>query len=244
MTTAGAVTEYASPLASAVAITRGGDGALWFVDTNREQPRPVRAGRRRARLHRVVEVFPLGISVSGAVDITPAPTGNDLYVAASNALVRVEPTLTNPNITPIPLGPGSPAAVHSNATGVWWVDSINKRIGRYAGTTVTEWALPRSSGVPNEFTLASDGSRLVHEQGRRPDRALLRRDRTAGPAGYDRAAGNAGYAGDAGHAGNAGCPGNAGNGRERPAPRERRVRRGRRATRATPARSGGAGRAG
>ena len=48
--------------------------------------------------------------------------------------------------------------MHSDATGVWWVDSVNKRIGRFAATVVTEWALPRGSGTPNEFTLARDGS--------------------------------------------------------------------------------------
>ena len=51
-----------------------------------------------------------------------------------------------------------PLAVHSNAAGVWWVDSANQRVGRYTGGVATEWALPRGSGTPTEFALASDNS--------------------------------------------------------------------------------------
>src|SRR4051812_38088428 len=156
MTPAGVVTEYPSPLSSAAAITRGGDGAMWIVDTTANSLGRFVAPATCAAP--AIEVFPLGISVSGAVDIAPAATGNDLFVAADGALVRVQPTVTAPTITSIALGNGKPLAVHANAGGVWWIDAVNKRIGRYASTTVTEWALPRGSGAPNEFTLAADGS--------------------------------------------------------------------------------------
>jgi streptogramin lyase len=211
VTPAGVVTEYASPLSSAVAITRGGDGAMWIVDTTANSLGRFAASATCAAP--TIEVFPLGISVSGAVDITPAATGNDLFVAADGALVRVQPTATTPTITSVALGVGKPAAVHSNATGVWWVDAVNKRIGRYAGTTVTEWALPRLSGAPNEFTLASDGSvwytsKADFRLGRFSEETGAQGD--PGPQGGTGATGAQGAQGPQGAAGAQGNPGAAG----------------------------------
>jgi virginiamycin B lyase len=209
VTTTGVVTEYASPLTTAVAITRGGDGAMWLVDTAANSlGRFVPAAT--CATAPVIEVFPLGITVSGAADIAPAATGNDLFVAADGALVRVQPTVTTPTIAPISLGNGKPAAVHSNATGVWWVDSVNKRIGRYASTTVTEWALPRGSGVPNELTLASDGS--VWYTSKADDRLGRFSEETGaqGPQGNPGATGATGAQGDPGATGAQGVKGDIG----------------------------------
>ena len=158
-----------------------------------EQPRSLRAGGD-VRGAPAIEVFPLGISVSGAVDIAPAPTGNDLYVAADGALVRVQPTASSPTITSIALGNGKPAAVHSNATGVWWVDSVNKRIGRYAGDDRDRVGAAARQRRAERVHAGLGRIGLVHEQGRRPARALLRGDRSAG-----RPQGNPGATGAQGH---------------------------------------------
>ncbi len=224
VTTAGVVTEYTSPLTAAVAITRGGDGAMWMVDTAANSLGRFTPAATCATAP-TIEVFPLGITVTGAVDIAPAPTGNDLYVAANNALVRVQPTASTPTITSVSLGNGKPAAVHSGATGVWWVDSVNKRIGRYAATVVTEWALPRGSGVPNEFTLASDGSvwytskaddrlgRFSEETGAQGDPGATGAQGptgatgSQGPTGATGAQGNPGATGATGATGNPGATG-------------------------------------
>ena len=95
----------------------------------------------------------------GPVDIASAPTGNDLYVAANNALVNdVE---RDPPTTPVDrLGLArqrQPPVGHSNAGACGgWTRSTSGSAA--TATVVSEWALPRGSGVPNEFTLASDGS--------------------------------------------------------------------------------------
>jgi streptogramin lyase len=153
--------------------------------------------------------LPAGIT---ALDIVAAPTGNDLYLAGANGLVRVRPNSETPNATPTftPIaGTGKPVAVASNASGVWWVDADNGRIGRYvpATDTVTEWALPRGSGRPSAVSLASDGSVWYVSQ---LDSRIGRFSEETGPQGPTGPAGPTGPTGPAGPTGPTGPAGPSG----------------------------------
>jgi hypothetical protein len=140
--------------------------------------------------------LPAGVA---AVDIVAAPTGNDLYLATANGLMRVRPNAETPNVTPTftPIaGTGKPVAVESDASGVWWVDSLNRRVGRYVPATET---------VRSRALLAGDRSDRS-DRARRTDgaRGTGRTDgtcRTDGTRGADRARGSAGQPGRAGAAG-------------------------------------------
>ena len=76
LTAAGAVTPYTSQLAHPVAITRGGDGALWYIDPAANKLARLVPGPCTAAPAITTFDLPLG---TGAVDITSAPTGNDLF---------------------------------------------------------------------------------------------------------------------------------------------------------------------
>src|SRR4051794_9109421 len=155
----GAVEVYSSQLAHPVAIAAGGDGALWLADSN--------AGA----IARVVPAadcltapagvsFPVRPGEAHPVDIAAAQAGTHLFLAVDGALDEVTPHGAQaPDFAPVPLSPDSrPSTVHSDATGVWWVDQANRRVGKYAAGTATEWALPRGSGAPADFAIASDKS--------------------------------------------------------------------------------------
>ena len=154
VTPLGAVTARTSQLANPAAITRGGDGAMWFMDpTANKLARLVPAAWDSRRSTRSISRLGRGRSTSPAPDRQRPLHRLGRRAAASDAQRH-----RDPGLQAIDLGTGTPRAVHSNATGVWWVDFTDKRIGRYVAGVATEWALPRGSGMPNEFALASDGS--------------------------------------------------------------------------------------
>jgi virginiamycin B lyase len=212
ITPAGVVgTPAASQLANPVAIAQGPDGALWVLDAN------------AAALARVTTdngcgvtgatAFPVTNAV-GPTDIAAAPDGT-LYLGASGALVKVTPhgSAQNPDFAPVALDPGTtPSAVHANATGIWWIDRTDRRLGRYvpatntAPATVSEWAVPSSAGTPVDFALASDKSVWYTTTGD----AIGRFSEETGPAGPQGSQGPQGAQGGQGPQGQPGVQGNAG----------------------------------
>ena len=213
---------WSTPVPGQEKIATGRDGTVWFTAAGAiARIAPGATCSDFPTIH--AWSLPAGIT---AVDIVAAPTGSDLYLASTNGLVRVRPNAETPTaiptFTPI-AGTGEPVAVESNASGVWWADSDNQRIGRYvpATETVTEWALPRGSGRPSALSLAADGSVWYVSQ---LDRRLGRFSEETGAPGAPGTPGAPGAPGTPGAQGNPGAPGNPGaqgnpgaTGRPRPA---------------------------
>ncbi len=181
---AGVVTEYTSPLTAAVAITRGGDGAIWMVDTAANSLGRLRAagdlrdgagdrglpardhrhgcGRHRSRAHRQ----------------RPLRRGRR-RARARPADGRLEPDhhvdRARQRQAASPCTPTRPAC------GGW--TRLNKRIGRYAGDGRDRVGAAASERRAERVHARLGRIGLVHEQGGRPARALLRGDRRAGHPG-------------------------------------------------------------
>jgi hypothetical protein len=109
---------------------------------------------------------------------------------------------------PLDVGNAEPATMHTAGTSVWWVDTQNRRIGRLVNNVQTEWALPRATGTPTDFAVASDGA-LWYTATDRIGRFAEDTGATgpAGPAGPAGPTGPTGPTGPAGPAGPTGQPG-------------------------------------
>jgi hypothetical protein len=121
----------------------------------------------------------IGVSVRVAerlllpTDITAAPAGNDVYIAASTGLRSVTPAGVS---TPLDIGSARPYVLRSNASGVWWA-AADQRLGRHLNGVTTEWALPRGFATPIDFVLAYPGFAGGDRR--------TRRDRTRRPSGAE-----------------------------------------------------------
>jgi hypothetical protein len=198
ITPAGVVTPKTSGLAHPGAIARGNDGALWYTDT---------AANKIARLVPpatcadaitpvIFDTLPAGFAPT---DVTAAPAGNDVFVAGTTGLR----TVTTAGATAaVDIGTTRPYVLHSNASGVWWA-ATGQRIGRYLNGVTTEWALPRGSATPIDFTLASDNAFWYTGSGD----VIGRFSEETGPTGPT---GPAGPSGDTGPQGPQGTPGTTG----------------------------------
>jgi streptogramin lyase len=198
-----------SLLASPVAIARGGDGALWYVATAANKIARLVPSACTAGAAPTINVYDL-LASTNPVEITAAANGNDLYLAGGFAntgtITRVTPAATptmNPSLQNIFLGVATPRYVHANAAGVWWTDTVNKRIGRLTGTTPVEYAVPRGFGAPGDFQPASDGSLWYVTDGD----AVGRFSEETGAQGPQGPQGNTGATGQTGAQGQPGATG-------------------------------------
>src|SRR5690349_13593954 len=87
----GAVTAKASGLDQPVAITRSNDGALWFVDAARKVARLPEPASCAAAIAPQIFTYPDDVL---PLDVTAAPSGNDVIVATTAGLKRITPTGT------------------------------------------------------------------------------------------------------------------------------------------------------
>ena len=78
-------------LTGAVAIARGGDGAMWYVSTTQNKLARLVPGACSAEPAVTTYDLPPG---TAPTDIAAAATGNDLYVAGANRIVKVTPART------------------------------------------------------------------------------------------------------------------------------------------------------
>ena len=124
---AGPSTSKDSSSPGLVGHPRAGNGALWYVDIGGEQGRagdPAGVHRRGDPGDR----RPSACRRVGPVDITPPGPGTAWSSRRSTRLVHVD--AGGPDLDHQSIGRGSAACVHTNATGVWWIDPANRRIGR------------------------------------------------------------------------------------------------------------------
>ncbi|HWK25301.1 MAG TPA: hypothetical protein VNS09_01985 [Solirubrobacter sp.] len=193
VTPSGVVTAQTSGLSHPQAIARANDGALWYAGDGK-------VARAVPPADCSGSIAPTVFDVAGALDVTAAPAGNDVYVATSGGLVRLTPAGT-----PTPVADGAlPQVVHAGAGGVWWIGA--GRIGKLVDGVATEWALPRGFAQPIDFTLAADGSLWYTATGN----TLGRFAEAVGPTGPEGPAGPTGSQGPAGSTGPAGSQGPAG----------------------------------
>ena len=104
---------------------------MWIVDTAANSLGAVRARRPTCARRRDRRSSPPGSAIARGRHRARRATGNDLFVAGRRrARGRPADGRHADASTSIRSGTAKPVAVHSNATGVWWVDRVDERIGR------------------------------------------------------------------------------------------------------------------
>ncbi len=172
---------YMTPAPTAVAV--GSDGAIWWVDTTQQPHRPRRSGHRMRGADRGRQ---LELPGHGA-DRHRADDRRALGRVCAGSLTKVTPNGTGiPGFANTDVGTSTPTSLVMSGTTVWYVDQTNARIGRLAGATLSEWALPRANTGPVGLALAADGAVWYAGRDAERDRALLRGDRGPGSHGRDR----------------------------------------------------------
>ncbi len=151
ITTAGTITEFATPTASTLppaGITAGPDGALWFTELDATKIGRITTGG-------TVTEFSLPTAGTEPAGITAGPDGA-LWFTEFERIGRIT---TGGAITEFPLAPHiTPVDITAGPDGALWFTESNK-IGRITTAgTITEFSLPTPGSFPFGISVGPDGA--------------------------------------------------------------------------------------
>ncbi|GAB3964316.1 hypothetical protein GCM10029978_024510 [Actinoallomurus acanthiterrae] len=167
VTSAGAVTAYATVGLSPYAITTGPDKALWFTDTNGGS-----IGRLDPATGNVTTYSPdsSGTGNPAAGGITAGPDGALWFTEPGVAKIgRIEPGTGAITEYAVPTANSGPEGITAGPDGnVWFTEAAAGNVGRIVPSTkkITEYPLPNALSAPMRIIKGPSGALWFTESGK------------------------------------------------------------------------------